>query len=305
MRQLPPITKNLLIINALVYLATLVCAKYGIMLEAQLGLFFVGSPFFSVWQPFTYMFVHGGFWHLFFNMFSLWMFGRIMEVAWGPKRFLIFYLVCGIGAGISQEVFQTIQWLVAQNNLDQDLYNMVMVSPTVGASGAIYGILLAFGMTYPNERIMLLIPPIPMKAKYFVGLFAVIELYSALSDNGGNIAHCAHLGGMLFGLLLILYWRHKNGGGGKFNGWNSWKPKKKSHWEEFRLKMKAVFSRKCVKAETENGNFAGRKSDYEYNAERHRNEERLNQILDKIKRSGYESLTGEEKQELFKSSSKK
>ena len=273
-QSLPPVTKNLLIINVLVYLGTLVATRYGIWLEGMLGLHFVWSPYFKIYQLLTYMFVHAGFWHLFFNMFSLWMFGRIIEMAWGSQRFLLFYMVCGIGAGLSQEVFQFVQ-----------LYSGFLgaLAPTVGASGAIYGILLAFGMTFPNERIMLLIPPIPMKAKYFVFLFAAIELFSALSDSGGNVAHCAHLGGMLFGWLLILYWRRNNRrrNGGGFNGWDEWAGRKESWRDRFRKRFTAA-ARQHV----------GRKTQSRRQAD----------ILEKIKRSGYESLTEEEKRDLFRNS---
>lgn len=273
-QSLPPVTKNLLIINVLVYLGTLVATRYGIWLESLLGLHFVWSPYFKIYQLLTYMFVHAGFWHLFFNMFSLWMFGRIIEMAWGPRRFLLFYMVCGIGAGLSQEVFQFVQLISGMAGA---------LAPTVGASGAIYGILLAFGMTFPNERIMLLIPPIPMKAKYFVILFAAIELFSAWSDNGGNVAHCAHLGGMLFGWLLILYWRHhdrrRNGGG--FNGWDQWADRKPSWRDRFRKRF-TVAARLHVGSKSQS--------------------RRQTEILEKIKRSGYESLTEEEKHDLFRNS---
>ena len=314
MNQLPPITKNLLIINVLVYLAQLVFERYGVDLANLLGLHFVLASDFKIWQLVTYMFLHGGFFHLFFNMFSLWMFGRIIEQVFGPKRFLLFYFVCGIGAGLMQELFQFGQYgvegLAAYEFVNLDGFRMTMdeylnMWTTIGASGACYGVLLAFGMTFPNERIMLLIPPIPLKAKYFVIGYAAIELFAAFGSGGGNIAHFAHLGGMLFGWLLILYWRHHQGPcGGGFTGWENYQPprRKKSHFEDFRLRMKGFFSRLRTSQPTRK--FKDRTADYDYNARKKAREERIDHILDKVKRSGYDSLTAQEKKDLFDYSNK-
>lgn len=314
MNQLPPITKNLLIINVLVYLAQLVFERYGVDLANLLGLHFVLASDFKIWQLVTYMFLHGGFFHLFFNMFSLWMFGRIIEQVFGPKRFLLFYFVCGIGAGLMQELFQFGQYgvegLAAYEFVNLDGFRMTMdeylnMWTTIGASGACYGVLLAFGMTFPNERIMLLIPPIPLKAKYFVIGYAAIELFAAFGSGGGNIAHFAHLGGMLFGWLLILYWRHHQGPRrGGFTGWENYQPprRKKSHFEDFRLRMKGFFSRLRTSQPTRK--FKDRTADYDYNARKKAREERIDHILDKVKRSGYDSLTAQEKKDLFDYSNK-
>lgn len=161
---------------------------------------------FNIWQPFTYMFMHGGFTHLFFNMFSLWMFGRMLEYELGWKRFLIYYLVCGVGAAL-------FQMGVAQI----DLSNMPVWSqewayymgiPTVGASGAIFGLLLAFGMLHPNAIISLIFPPISMKAKWFVIIYGALELLLGVSGTMSGVAHFAPLGGMFWGWLLLLLWRH-------------------------------------------------------------------------------------------------
>ena len=208
-KNLPIVTRNLLVINCVVYLLQLVLEQRGTDLTASLGLHFVLADHFNPVQFVTYMFLHGSFTHLFFNMFSLWMFGRIVEQAMGTQRFIVFWLVCGIGAGLCQEVWQTGQYL-AEGLYQYDGVNTgLSVIPmgaaldswtTIGASGACYGVLLAFGMAYPNERIMLLIPPIPIKAKYFVVGYAAIEVVSAFTSSG-NIAHFAHLGGMLFGWL--------------------------------------------------------------------------------------------------------
>ena len=221
MNAIPTVTKNLLIINVLAFLATLVAQTYGIDLERYLGLHFFLASDFNVAQLVTYMFMHGGFTHLFFNMFAVWMFGRILEQVWGPKKFLFYYLVCGIGAGFIQEAVQFIQYetvLAAYDNVNtgsaivsmQDYLNMMT---TVGASGSVYGILLGFGMLFPNQQLFIFPLPIPIKAKYFVIGYALIELYSGLANNpGDNVAHFAHLGGMIFGFILIMYWKRKNKG---------------------------------------------------------------------------------------------
>ena len=215
-RVLPTIVKNLLIINVLMFLATFTLRKFNIDLNDILGLHFFKASGFRPYQIVTYMFMHGNFEHLFFNMFALWMFGANMENIWGPKRFLLFYLVCGIGAGLCQEGVQYIQYatqLAGYESVDlggnmilsMDRYLNMMT--TVGASGAIYGLLLAFGMMFPNSMIYLYFF-IPLKAKWFVIGYAIIELASGFIG-GGNIAHFAHLGGMLFGLILILHWKKK------------------------------------------------------------------------------------------------
>jgi membrane associated rhomboid family serine protease len=220
--NLPPVTKNLIIINALLFFATFALQRVGIDLTNLLGLHFFLAPQFKLHQLFTYMFMHGGFEHILFNMFAVWMFGRVLEQVWGSKRFLIFYIVCGVGAGLCQEVAQYASYLIDGLNR----YEMVNTSTglismsaylnlwtTVGASGAIYGILLAFGMTFPNQPIYIYFL-FPIRAKYFVAIYAALELLLGLAQTGDGVAHFAHLGGMLFGLLLILYWRKKYGNHG-------------------------------------------------------------------------------------------
>ena len=224
MRELLPVTKNLLYINVLMFLAALVAEKYGIDLNQYLGLHLFIADDFKAFQVVTYMFMHGGFMHLFFNMYALFMFGRVLESVWGSARFLTFYLVTGIGAGLVQEVVQFIYYDMQLSMYQGVSLGAGVVVPmaqylnmwiTVGASGAIYGILLAFAMTFPNERLFIMPFPVPIKAKYFVLIFGAIELLSGLGNHAGdNVAHFAHLGGMLFGLILILYWRKK----GNING---------------------------------------------------------------------------------------
>lgn len=213
---LPTVVKNLLIINALLFLATFTLNRFNIDLDDILGLHFFMASGFRPYQIVTYMFMHGNFEHLFFNMFALWMFGANMENIWGSKRFLIFYMVCGLGAGLCQEGVQYIQYVTQLADyktvnigggsiISMDQYLNMMT--TVGASGAIYGLLLAFGMMFPDSMIYLYFL-VPIKAKWFVIGYAAIELISGFVG-GGNIAHFAHLGGMLFGLFLILYWKKK------------------------------------------------------------------------------------------------
>jgi membrane associated rhomboid family serine protease len=267
---LPPVVKNLIIINGLLYLATVVLAQTGnIDLTQYLGLHYFAAQKFEPYQFITYMFMHGSFSHIFFNMFALWMFGSVLEQVWGPKKFLLYFMVTGIGAALvhylvfyleitpvlhSIDAFlaspdlATLQQFasnhqfnisdssgelnVAFENFKQN-YNTLQMNPgnmqamqesvnfvatyrehflnlpvVVGASGAIYGLLLAFGMLFPNSLIYLYFF-IPMKAKWFVIIFGAIELFSGFYNQNSNVAHFAHLGGMIFGFLLIVYWKHK------------------------------------------------------------------------------------------------
>jgi membrane associated rhomboid family serine protease len=224
MNNLPTVTKNILIINVLAFLGTMVATRYGIDLTDYLGFHFFKASQFNLVQLITYMFMHANFTHLFFNMFAVWMFGRILEQVWGPKRFLFYYLACGIGAGIIQEVVQYVQWvtdLSAYQNVNlgftvipmADYLNMLT---TVGASGAVYGILLGFGMYFPNQEMFVFPLPFPIKAKYFVAFYAIIEILLGAYSND-NIAHYAHLGGMIFGFFIILYWRHQRPKNGFYN----------------------------------------------------------------------------------------
>lgn len=219
MRELPPVTKNIIIINALVFLATIVLKGRGIDLTTYLGLHFFMASDFNPAQFITYMFMHANWMHIFFNMFAVWMFGVTLERIWGPKRFLLFYIVCGIGAGLTQELVQFIQYeteLVNYDSVNMGYATIPMKEylnylTTVGASGAVYAILLGFGLLFPNSEMFVFPLPFPIKAKYLVIGYVVLELGMGLAG-GDNVAHFAHLGGMLFGLVLVLYWRKKDGG---------------------------------------------------------------------------------------------
>ena len=232
-RILPPVVKNLLIINGLFFLATIAFQNaFRFDLSDYLGLHYFSSRDFRIYQFVSYMFMHGGFGHVFFNMFALWMFGNTLENVWGPKRFLTYYMITGIGAAVIQMIvtYFRIAAVEAQLSPDaiamvyQDGYNLlaqgqnwtdpllgklnVLVNTTtVGASGAVFGILLAFGMMFPNSLIYIYFA-IPIKAKWFVMIYGAIELYSGIANNPqDNVAHFAHLGGMIFGFFLIKYWK--------------------------------------------------------------------------------------------------
>ncbi len=221
MNSIPTVTKNLLIINVLCFFGGVVAMKYGIDLNDLLGLHFFMASDFNPAQLITYMFMHGGFQHIFFNMFALWMFGRTLEQVWGPKRFLSYYMVCGIGAGLVQELVQYIQYVTELSQYDSvntgiaviPMAEYLNLMTTVGASGAIYGILLAFGMLFPNSQMFVFPIPFPVKAKYFVMGYAALEIFLGLGASTGGVAHFAHLGGMIFGFILIMYWRKKNNNG--------------------------------------------------------------------------------------------
>ncbi|MCU0472763.1 MAG: rhomboid family intramembrane serine protease [Bacteroidales bacterium] len=230
---LPPVVKNIIMINILMLLAYYaVRSVFGVDLNGILGLYFPRSDSFKPLQILSHMFMHANFWHLFFNMYALYIFGMVLEKVWGPKRFFIYYMVTGLGAALVHETVIAFEYNKLMNLLSPDQIQLVLNegatyikegkvftdpamkdlqillnTPTVGASGAIFGVLLAFGMLFPNTQLMLLFPPIPIKAKYFVIAYGVIELSLAITQPGSNIAHAAHLGGMLFGYFLIRYWR--------------------------------------------------------------------------------------------------
>ena len=204
----PPVVQALLIGNGIVFVLQ---ALGGMSLIVDFALWPIGTPTyvdggiglqrvpqFHFWQLITYSFLHGGLLHLFFNMFALWMFGSLIEMVWGSRRFLVYYFTCVVGAALMH---------LAVIALGADGY--VDPVPTIGASGGVFGILLAFGLRFPNQYILLLIPPVPIKAKYFVLFYGAIELYLGITGTQAGVAHFAHLGGMLAGLVLILYWRGK------------------------------------------------------------------------------------------------
>lgn len=334
---LPPGVKNLLIINILAFFATFVFLKTGRAdLTELFGLHFPGATNFHVWQFVTYMFMHANFSHIFFNMFALWMFGAAVENTWGTKRFLIYYFITGLGAALVHYLItffqihpmltllnqfldspslETYRYL-AENAKDIRFHDMLsnnlmvlqqnpgsldeIVNITanakaqyldsfniIGASGAVYGVLLAFGMLFPNDYIYVYFM-LPIKAKWFVIIYGVIELVTGLSTSDG-VAHFAHLGGMLFGIVVILLWRRNDR---MHNGWIM--PEKEKTFRLRRKKDKYYVS-------TESGRPL---SDEEYNAKRLEEKKETDRILDKISKGGYESLSSEEKDFLFRQSQK-
>ena len=211
----PPVVLNLIIANLVVFLATMLYDSN--MMYANFAMFNVDfrclgdadMTLFEPWQPLTYMFMHSSvdFSHIFFNMFSLWMFGRTLELEMGWKRFLIYYIVCGVGAALFQMGVAQID--LAHIEIGSKAWYAYMSTPTVGASGAIFGLLLAFGLLHPNALISLIFPPITLKAKWFVIIYGVLELLLGVTGSMSNVAHFAHLGGMFWGWLLLLWWRHQ------------------------------------------------------------------------------------------------
>ena len=191
-----PVTRNLILINVIVFVATMLNEPF---MMSTFALFYPALPYFRWWQIVTHMFMHGGFWHIFFNMYTLYMFGSVVEEIIGSRKFLIYYFVCGLGAAGLHLGVEAIQVHFFAASLP----------PVVGASGAIYGLLIAFAMLFPESRLTLIFPPVTMKARTMVIVFAAIELFTGITGIADGIAHFAHLGGMLFGWLLIRYWRAK------------------------------------------------------------------------------------------------
>ena len=210
--NIPTAVKNIIIINIMIMIMTSLNEEF--MVE-KFALFYPTSPFFHWWQPVTHMFMHGGFWHLFFNMYTLYIFGSVLERVWGPKKFLIFYFVTGLG---SAAIHTGVEWIQMQGWLAQAAegshsalmaIHSLKMTPTVGASGAIYGVLMGYAMLYPDSILTLIFPPISLKAKWFVLIFAAIELLTGVTGTGGGIAHFAHLGGLIFGYILIRVWKKR------------------------------------------------------------------------------------------------
>ena len=308
MRNIPTVTKNLLIINVLAYLVGMVFGIHSGGFNDLFGLHFFLAPDFGVYQLVTYMFMHASLSHLFFNMFALWMFGCIVERTWGARKFLFYYMACGIGAGLLQEMAQFVQfYMLAAEGINGFSVSQIMTVginlwTTVGASGAIYGILLAFGMLYPEERMFIFPLPVPIKAKFFVVGYAAIELFMAFSTSGDGVAHLAHLGGMLFGFLLIRYWRRHPGRGYNRVGGRQFFDSMRSSWEQ-RTHRKADTTNSFGHTSTRSN--GERNPDWDYNARRRASQEEIDRILDKIRRNGYDSLTRDEKQTLFDASNNK
>ena len=332
---IPRITKNLLILNVLAYLATVVLESRNFDLTLWGGLHYFESPYFGIYQLVTYLFLHGSLTHLFFNMCALWMFGCEVERAWGPRKYLLYYFVCGIGAGLCQELVQ---------------YVTMGYSITIGASGAVYAVLLAFGMIFPrrvigvplliigllvldlvntngtvqmmlslfnqvfffailiafimpgnplSRKIWSLMITRPIEARWCVfGYIAIEVLYSWKNLVGDTTAHMAHLGGMLFGFLLIYYWKQQESA--RFD-----RSRSTSFFDQLknRFTQSSTTSPRNPYMHVEHTN--SKQADMEYNARKRQRQEETDRILDKIRKSGYDSLTKEEKKYLFEVSREK
>ena len=213
----PPITLNLIIANFVVWLACAIL-PIGDAIREYGMLYWIGSEKFHAYQFFTYMFLHADFQHMFFNMFSLWMFGRTLEIDLGPKKFLTYFFVCGVGAALLHMGVAAVEWLNIKSHVAAEaatmgvsaaqLANKIFTNHAMlGASGAVMGVVMSFGVLHPNAMVMLMFPPIPMKAKWFVVIFLVIEFSAGVVGVSDSIAHFAHLGGMLWGWLLLRYWK--------------------------------------------------------------------------------------------------
>jgi len=315
MRNIPIVTKYLLIINIVMFLITELVAPMGIDLTSILGLHFFKASDFHVYQLITYMFMHGGWMHIIMNMFMLWMFGMVIENVWGPKKFLFYYIVCGIGAGLCQEVAQYASYVIqgldayqfvnaGGSQMPMDAYLNLMT--TVGASGAIYAVLLAFGMLFPDERMFIIPIPIPIKAKWIVVGSVALELFYALGQPGDGVAHVAHLGGMLFGFILIKYWqKHPYSGPDDFGmgRGSQFFDRMKNLWERHSSHSSGGGTKFHYRPNTASEQTR-RESDWDYNARKKAEQDEVDRILDKIRRSGYDSLTDEEKRKLFEKSKK-
>ena len=201
LQNIPVVTRNLLYVNIIMYVATIINEDFMV---GTFAMFYPTSPYFHWWQPLTHMFMHGGFWHIFFNMYTLVMFGMVVERALGTQKYLIFYFVTGLGAAALHTGVEWLQLTYMGGGA------AILYTPMVGASGAIYGVLVAFAMLYPQARLTLIFPPITLDAKWWVIIFIGIELVTGITGTAMGIAHFAHLAGALFGWLLIRYWRKNN-----------------------------------------------------------------------------------------------
>jgi membrane associated rhomboid family serine protease len=297
----PPVIKYLLISNIAVFLLQYFFlgmlksgnTALGDVFIKNFALFTIDSPFFKPWQVFTYQYLHGGFSHLFFNMFALWMFGMELENLWGSKTFFIFYTVCGVGAGLANILIAPLFTTIAPN------------VPTVGASGSIYGVLIAFGMIFPN-RLIYIYFMLPIKAKYLVVIYILVEVFAVASQSGPGIAHFAHLGGGVVGFLYVYFimnkgkpmqFRDQNKTSNVFDNFKDMFDKKKE--EE-----PPVYKRP---ANIYDANFEDM-TNSKYEDDMRKNEKetvaKIDAILDKLSANGYGSLTDEEKRILFQESKK-
>ena len=294
--RMTPAIKVILIINIVFYVFT-----YWITPAISLGgytdwflnfnaLHPIGSSGFSVYQYITYMFMHGGWWHLFFNMWSLMIFGNAVEQRVGTKRFVYYYLLCGVGSAL----------------VNQLMTFLGVISPAqlVGASGAIYGVMAAAAFFFPDAKLFIIPIPFPIKLKYLVGFYTVVEMYMGITSLDG-VAHFAHLGGIVVGVIILLVWKYQSGRPSQRS--HSWRVDEGSHYEKDESlwkKLKKSFGQerkpKMRVTKVREANYA----DHEYNSRKREENDEIERILDKIRRDGYQNLTENEKATLFNASKK-
>lgn len=293
--KITPVIKVLLIIN-LVFFGIEIIA--GMMMHSSAGhdwftafnaLYPIGHPEFSPYQYLTYMFIHGSFWHLFFNMWQLMLFGPAIEQIYGPKRTALFYVLCGIGSAAANQICSAI--------------GLIPPSLVIGASGAIYGIMAAAAFNFPNVKMFIIPFPFPIKLKWLVVGFAAWDLFEGVSTSDG-IAHFAHLGGLFVGLAIMLFWKytdsHRGSSGNYWTSSNSYSNGYDKGDSSFFGKMKGAFKRKPKMTVVKNA--GDRKDDYEYNERKKAHNDEIDRILDKVRKGGFENLSEDEKRTLFDAS---
>lgn len=295
--KITPVIKVLLIINLVFYAIEWIA---GMMMQTSAGhdwftafnaLYPIGHPEFMPYQYLTYMFIHGGFWHLFFNMWQLMLFGPAIEQIYGPKRTAIFYILCGIGSAVANQICSAI--------------GLIPPALVIGASGAIYGIMAAAAFNFPNVKMFIIPFPFPIKLKWLVAGFAAYDLFQGLASSDG-IAHFAHLGGLVVGLIILFIWksmdsRRRSSG----NYWTSSSSSSRYNsydkdGSSFAEKVKGAFKSKPKMTVVKNA--GDRKDDYEYNERKKAHNDEIDRILDKVRQGGFENLTEDEKRTLFDAS---
>lgn len=286
--RMSPAVKAILIINVVFYVLTYwITPMFPLgekWFERATALYPIGNENFVVYQYITYMFVHGGWWHLFFNMWSLMIFGNAVEHQVGTKRFVYYYLLCGIGGGVVNQICSS--------------------ASVVGASGATYGVVAAAAFFFPNTKLFIIPIPFPIKLKYFAIFYTLVEMYLGITSQDG-IAHCAHLGGILVGVIILLIWRMQEKRGtqrsrGNDYATNSHYDKEEGAWDKMKS---AVFGSRKPKMRVTNvreTNYA----DHVYNERKREESDEIDRILDKIRKNGYQNLSDHEKATLFNASKK-
>lgn len=293
--RITPVIKTLLIINIVFYaiqqIAGMMFAPVGRTdwFTAFNALYPVGDPNFGIYQYITYMFIHGSFWHLFFNMWQLMIFGPAIEQVYGSKRTAIYYILCGIGSAAANQACT--------------LLGIINPALVIGASGAIYGVMAAAAFNFPDTKMFIIPFPFPIKLKWLVGAFCIYDLFSGIQGTDG-VAHFAHLGGLAAGLLILFFWKYQDSHRRYSSEGNYWSSSSMGHYDRQESsvfdKLKQFFKPKPKMTVVKNA--GDRKSDYEYNERKRAHNEEIDRILDKVRKGGFENLTEEEKRTLFDAS---